>query len=48
MLPMQPGDVHETSADTLPLYHAIGFKPETPVEQGVQNFVDWYRGFYQV
>ncbi|PKE31128.1 protein CapI [Rahnella sp. AA] len=48
MLPMQPGDVHETSADTLPLYHAIGFKPETSVEQGVQNFVDWYRGFYQV
>ncbi|CAH0239793.1 NAD-dependent epimerase [Rahnella aquatilis] len=48
MLPMQPGDVHETSADTSPLAKAIDFKPETPVEQGVQRFVDWYRDFYQV
>ncbi|KAB8308871.1 NAD-dependent epimerase [Rouxiella chamberiensis] len=48
LLPMQPGDVKDTSADTAPLYKAINFKPETPVEQGVQNFVDWYRGFYQV
>lgn len=48
LLPMQPGDVKDTSADTTPLYKAINFKPETPVEQGVQNFVDWYRGFYQV
>lgn len=46
MLPMQPGDVHETSADTAPLSKAINFKPETPVEQGVQRFVDWYRDFY--
>lgn len=48
MLPMQPGDVLETSADTAPLSKAINFKPETPVEQGVQRFVDWYRDFYQV
>ncbi len=48
LLPMQPGDVHETSADTQPLYEAINFKPETTVEQGVQNFVDWYRDFYHV
>ena len=48
MLPMQPGDVHETSADTQPLSQAIGFAPETSVEQGVQKFVDWYRDFYQV
>ncbi|AVF34079.1 NAD-dependent epimerase [Rahnella sikkimica] len=48
LLPMQPGDVKDTSADTAPLYQAINFKPETPVEQGVQNFVDWYRDFYQV
>ncbi|MFO6299092.1 NAD-dependent epimerase [Rahnella selenatireducens] len=48
LLPMQPGDVKDTSADTAPLYKAINFKPETPVEQGVQNFVDWYRSFYQV
>lgn len=48
MLPMQPGDVHETSADTQPLSQAIGFAPETSVEQGVQKFVDWYRDFYQL
>ncbi|ORM57655.1 protein CapI [Pantoea rodasii] len=47
MLPMQPGDVLSTSADTQPLYDAIHFRPQTEVEQGVQNFVDWYRRFYQ-
>ncbi|HAU5562208.1 TPA: NAD-dependent epimerase [Serratia fonticola] len=47
MLPMQPGDVLNTSADTQPLYDAIQFRPQTRVEQGVQNFVDWYRCFYQ-
>lgn len=46
MLPMQAGDVLETSADTQPLYEAIDFRPETPVEQGVKNFVNWYREFY--
>lgn len=46
MLPMQAGDVLETSADTQPLYEAIDFRPETPVEQGVKNFVSWYREFY--
>lgn len=47
MLPMQPGDVPGTSADTQPLYDAIQYRPQTKVEQGVQNFVDWYREFYQ-
>lgn len=47
MLPMQPGDVLGTSADTQPLYKAINFRPQTGVEQGVQHFVDWYRRFYQ-
>lgn len=47
MLPMQPGDVLGTSADTQPLYDAINFRPQTSVEQGVQHFVDWYRRFYQ-
>ncbi|PLR33089.1 protein CapI [Chimaeribacter coloradensis] len=47
LLPMQPGDVLETSADTQALYDAIGFKPETSVTQGIQRFVDWYRDFYQ-
>jgi len=47
MLPMQAGDVLDTSADTQALYDAIAFKPETSVEQGVQRFVEWYRDFYQ-
>ncbi|HKN04160.1 MAG TPA: NAD-dependent epimerase [Buttiauxella sp.] len=48
MLPMQPGDVLETSADTQALYDVIGFKPQTSVQDGVQRFVDWYKAFYKV
>jgi len=48
MLPMQPGDVLETSADTQPLYEVTGFKPQTSVEEGVARFVSWYRSFYKV
>ncbi|WP_147198242.1 NAD-dependent epimerase [Pantoea sp. CCBC3-3-1] len=48
MLPMQPGDVLETSADTTALQKAIGFKPQTGVEEGISHFVSWYRSFYQV
>ena len=48
MMPLQPGDVLETSADTQPLYDAIGFKPQTSVKDGVKNFVDWYRDYYKV
>lgn len=48
LMPMQPGDVLETSADTEALFKAIGFKPQTGVEEGVKNFVDWYRDFYHV
>lgn len=47
MLPMQPGDVMDTSADTEELYRDIGFKPETSVEEGVKRFVDWYKAFYR-
>ena len=48
MLPMQPGDVMETSADTSALYEVIGFKPQTSVEEGVARFVAWYKDFYRV
>lgn len=48
MMPVQPGDVLETSADTRPLQEVTGFKPETRVKDGVKNFVDWYRGYYNV
>src|SRR3989338_5196573 len=48
MLPMQPGDVPATYADTEALGSAVGFKPDTTVETGVANFVKWYREYYGV
>lgn len=48
LLPLQPGDVPETSADVADLADYVGFRPETSVETGVRRFVDWYREFYQV
>ncbi|MFH7825447.1 NAD-dependent epimerase [Kluyvera chengduensis] len=47
MMPMQAGDVLETSAETQPLYDLVGFRPQTTVKEGVKNFVDWYREFYK-
>jgi UDP-glucuronate 4-epimerase len=46
-LPMQPGDVQSTSADTAELNEWINFKPNTPVTDGVAKFVNWYQNFYQ-
>lgn len=46
-LPIQPGDVEATWADVDDLYQAIGFRPTTPIEQGLPRFVDWYRSFYR-
>lgn len=48
MLPMQPGDVPATYANVDDLTRDVGFKPATPIEVGVQRFVEWYRGFYKV
>lgn len=48
LLPMQPGDVPATAADTTALENWIDFKPKTSVRQGVANFVAWYRDFYGV
>ncbi|MBX9870522.1 MAG: NAD-dependent epimerase [Burkholderiaceae bacterium] len=45
-LPMQPGDVLATSANTEGLDRWVGFKPDTPVEVGVRRFADWYRACY--
>ena len=45
-LPMQPGDVPATWADTSKLERDFGYKPSTPVEEGVRRFVEWYRDFY--
>lgn len=47
-LPMQAGDVVGTSADTAPLQRITGFKPSTSLEEGISQFVRWYRDFYQV
>ena len=47
-LPMQPGDVPATAADTAALEAWTGFKPNTPVKEGVAKFVAWYRQFYGV
>ena len=48
LLPMQPGDVPATAADTLALEAWVDFKPNTPVEEGVARFVEWYRQFYRI
>ncbi|ELE8120062.1 NAD-dependent epimerase [Vibrio fluvialis] len=48
MLPMQPGDVYVTYADTQDLFNATQYKPQMGVEQGVANFVKWYKEFYSV
>jgi UDP-glucuronate 4-epimerase len=47
LLPMQPGDVKATYADTSALEAWVGFKPDTPLKVGVEKFVDWYRQYYQ-
>lgn len=46
MKPMQPGDVVATYADVDDLMRDIGFKPSTPIEEGIQQFVDWYQEYY--
>lgn len=46
-LPLQPGDVTATYADIDDLYQAVGFKPSTPLQIGIDNFVKWYQEFYQ-
>ncbi len=48
LLPMQPGDVEATAADISLLNEAVGFRPSTPIEEGVRRFVTWYREFYRV
>ena len=45
-MPMQPGDVEDTSADTNRLEDWINFKPNTSIEKGVTEFVSWYKSFY--
>jgi UDP-glucuronate 4-epimerase len=48
MLPMQPGDVYRTYADTSSFEKDFNFKPSTSVQDGVERFIDWYRSFYGI
>lgn len=48
LLPLQPGDVPATWADTSELERDMGYRPNTPVCEGIRRFVEWYRGFYAV
>lgn len=48
MLPMQPGDVPITYADVDELMQDVGFRPDTPIETGIERFVAWYRSYYGV
>lgn len=48
MMPMQPGDVHATWAETEDLFAATGYRPQVAVQAGVNRFVDWYRAYYQI
>ncbi len=47
LLPLQPGDVPDTWADTTDLVADVDYQPSTPIEVGVKNFVDWYLEFYK-
>jgi UDP-glucuronate 4-epimerase len=48
LLPIQPGDVPETYANVEDLISDTGYKPQTPIETGIENFVRWYRSFYEI
>jgi UDP-glucuronate 4-epimerase len=47
LLPMQPGDVADTWADVEALVRDVGYRPSTPIETGVQRFVEWYLEYYK-
>ncbi len=46
-LPLQPGDVPDTYADVEQLRHDVGYRPGTPLEEGIGRFVDWFREYYK-
>ena len=48
LLPMQQGDVPDTYADISELVHDLGYKPATLLDEGIKNFVDWYKDFYKI
>jgi UDP-glucuronate 4-epimerase len=46
-LPLQAGDVPATFADIDALSDYVGYRPGTPIKQGIARFVDWYRNYYR-
>lgn len=48
LLPMQPGDVPATWADSTALMDAVGFKPKTSIEDGIEKFVQWYKDYFHI
>ena len=48
LVPMQAGDVPVTYADTTPLERDFGYKPDTPLREGLRRFAQWYKEFYQI
>ena len=46
MMPMHPGDVYKTYSDSSALQQAVGFKPSTPHETGVEKTVGWFKNYY--
>ena len=48
MLPMQPGDIQVTCADIDDLTHDVGFRPVTPISDGISRFVDWFRSYHRL
>ena len=45
---MQPGDVYETYADVEDLIKDINFKPKTDIKEGLKNFVNWYKAYFNI
>lgn len=48
LMPIQTGDVPETYADVQALMDAVGYKPQTTIEEGIEKFIKWYRSYYKV
>ena len=48
MLPMQPGDVERTWADTSALEKDYNYRPNTDIKKGVDKFVEWYKEYYDI
>ena len=48
LVPMQPGDVPITYADTAPLERDFGFRPDTPLREGLRRFARWYKEYYKI